>query len=316
MDAVQFYMSQYKGEPPPRPAGLAGAAGKYHQFKLGAGKSKGHCRNIKSRMNRLIKALPPGVLLDELTAGQLDMIIMGFKLKEKTRNEYRMLLNNFYRWAAKQNPPLAAKGFSPAKEMERHKVKHQEVGFLRVADLRKILASAPAKRPDLLPLIVLVCFAGLRPSEAVRLDWCEIGADYIRLPGKKSKTGYSRQIPITQNLKAWLARWRKSEGPVCPPIDPSHFNRAIRHFSGVCLSHDSLRHSYGTHRQQIVKNVGAVADEMGNSPQICRRHYLNAFCTEDEAREWFGLMPATVSNIINLPGESEVQSVAADAKTF
>ena len=80
---------------------------------------------------------------------------------------------------------------------------------MRVADLRKILLSAPAKH---LPIIRLVCFGGLRPSEAARLDWAEIGSDHIRLPGTKAKTSYSRQIPLCANLKAWLALWRKREG--------------------------------------------------------------------------------------------------------
>jgi integrase len=250
-----------------------------------------------------------------LTAGQLDEVVVGFGVKEKTRNEYRMMLNNLYSWAAKQNPPMVPRGFNAAKEMDRHKVKHHDVEFLRVPDLRTVLATAPTKRPDLVPLIVLVCFAGLRPSETIRLDWCDVGADYIRLPGKKSKTGYSRQIPIAENLKAWLALWRKTAGPICPGIDLSHLDRAIRHFSWVRLSHDALRHGFGTHRQKIVKNVGAVADEMGNTAHIWRRHYLNAFCTEEEASEWFSLMPTTMSNIIKLPGTTEVESVVAGAKS-
>jgi integrase len=155
------------------------------------------------------------------------------------------------------------KAFNPAKDMDRHNVKHEEVEFLSVANLRIMLSAAPRKRPDLLPLIVLVCFTGLRPSEAVRLNWSHVGSDYIRLPGKKSKTGYARQIPIQENLKAWLALWRKTEGLICPGIDLSHLNAAIRHFSGIRLSHDAMRHSYGTYRQKIVKNVGGVAEEMG-----------------------------------------------------
>jgi hypothetical protein len=50
-----------------------------------------------------------------------------------------------------------------------------------------------------------------------------------------------------------------------------------------------------------VKNVGAVASEMGNSPHICRRHYLNAFCTEQEALDWFSIVPECPSNVIDLP---------------
>jgi hypothetical protein len=36
------------------------------------------------------------------------------------------MLTDFYEWGAKQNPPLVPKGFNPAKEMERHKVKQGE----------------------------------------------------------------------------------------------------------------------------------------------------------------------------------------------
>ena len=142
--------------------------------------------------------------------------ILKFGLAPKTRNEYRIMLSNFYKWARKQNPPFVPKGCNPASDMERYDVKHHDVEFLRVAELKKILSSLPAKRPDLLPLVVLVCFGGLRPSEATRLDWNEVGKDYIRLPGKKSKTGYSRQIPIQENLKSWLALWRKDSGFICP----------------------------------------------------------------------------------------------------
>jgi hypothetical protein len=77
-----------------------------------------------------------------------------------------------------------------------------------------------------------------------------------------------------------------------------------------------MRHGYGTHRQKILKNVGAVADEMGHTMEVCRRHYLNAFCTEEEAKDWFSILPATAPNIINMPSAAEVPSVVAGAKAI
>jgi len=74
---------------------------------------------------------------------------------------------------------MVAKGVNPAKEMERHKVKHREAGFCPVGDLRKILGGASLKRPDMLPLLVLVAFSGLRPSEAIRLDWSETRTAFL-----------------------------------------------------------------------------------------------------------------------------------------
>ena len=313
LDATKFFLSNHKnGGPPFKPTSFAEAASQYHQFKVSAGKSKGHCRNIKCQIDRLANALPANVRLDEFTPGQLDGVVLSFGLKGKSCNEYRMMLSNFFAWAAKQNPPMVSKGFNPAKDMERHKVRHEEVEFLRVQDLRRILTTAPEKRPDLLPLIVLVCFGGLRPSEVVRLDWSEVGVDHIRIPGKKSKTGYSRQIPLPENLKAWLALWRMNAGPICPGIGLSHINAAIRHFSGVRLAHDALRHSFGTYRQKLVKNVAQVAEEMGNSAQICHRHYLNSFCTEEEAKAWFSIMPTGPANVIAMPNAAEAPSAAVD----
>jgi integrase len=173
----------------------------------------------------------------------------------------------------------------------------------------EVSVALPAKRPDLVPLVVLVSFAGLRPSEAARLEWKEVGDDYIRLPGKKSKTGHSRQIPIQPNLKSWLALWRKDNGLICPDLNLEHVNPSILRHSGVRLPYDGLRHGYGTHRQRIIKNIGAVAEEMGNSIAICRRHYVNAFCTDAEANEWFSLVPQNPANIIALPdGQTEADT--------
>lgn len=304
-DVVRYYLAHHHGNgPKPTRARFDEAAKLYHAYKVADGKSASHCDNIQSRLNRLTKKLPAGLMLDEPTAGQLEQAVLTLGLSAKTRNEYKITLGNLYTWAGKQNPPMVPKGFNPGKEMERCKVKHGDVEFLSVTELKKILVKLPTKRPDLLPLVVLVCFAGLRPSEATRIEWSDIGNDYIRLPGRKSKTGHSRQIPIQENLKLWLALWRKPSGFVCADVNLEHINIAIRRACGVRLSHDAMRHGYGTHRQRIVNSVGCVAEEMGHSMAICRRHYLNAFITEPEAKEWFSLIPANEANIITL---AEVQ---------
>ena len=167
----------------------------------------------------------------------------------------------------------------------------------------------------MLPLLVLISFAGLRPSEAARLEWKEVGEDYIRLPGKKSKTGHSRQIPIHPNLKSWLALWRKDSGLICPDVSLEHVNPAIRRHSGIRPPYDGFRHGYGTHRQRIIKNIGAVAEEMGNSIAICRRHYMNAFCTDAEANDWFSLVPQNPANIIPLPDGGTQADTTANEDT-
>ena len=299
LDAVKFYLASHEGRSEPvKPIEFKEAAQSYHEFKVGDKKSAAHCKNIIHRLNRLAQHLEPETLLTDLTAGRLEQVVQKFELSPKTRNEYRFVLSNLYAWAARQSPPLVPRGFNPGKEMERCSVKQDEVSFLHVADLKKILSAISAQRPHLLPLVTVVCFAGLRPSEAARLDWSEVGEDYIRLPGIKSKTGFSRQIPIQPNLKLWLAEWRKNTGFVCGGVNIDHVNMTIKRVSGVSLTHDGMRHGYGTHRQRIVKSIGTVSEEMGNAPAICKRHYVNAFCSDAEATEWFSLLPESSPTVV------------------
>ncbi|HEV7927523.1 MAG TPA: hypothetical protein VGR14_19385, partial [Verrucomicrobiae bacterium] len=102
---------------------------------------------------------------------------------------------------------------------------------------------------------------------------------------------------------------RKESGLVCPKVSLVHINPAILRVSGVKLPHDGMRHAYGTHRQLIVKNVAMVSEEMGNSIAIARRHYLNAFCTEQEARDWFNILPPGENNIIALNHDAMKEAV-------
>jgi hypothetical protein len=44
--------------------------------------------------------------------------------------------------------------------MEHHRIRHKEVQFLRVPELRRVLAGFEVNRLDLLPLVVLMGISG------------------------------------------------------------------------------------------------------------------------------------------------------------
>jgi hypothetical protein len=56
--------------------------------------------------------------------------------------------------------------------------------------------------------------------------------------------------------------------------------------AGIEWKRNALRHSYGTYRAAITKNVPAVAFEMGNTPEMVGRHY-NRPTPPHIARQWF-----------------------------
>jgi integrase len=62
-------------------------------------------------------------------------------------------------------------------------------------------------------------FAGLRPSEILRLDWSTIKFDQgvIAVPGRMArKVGTSRLVLIERNLMAWLGPYREPSGALYP----------------------------------------------------------------------------------------------------
>ena len=52
-----------------------------------------------------------------------------------------------------------------------------------------------------------------------------------------------------------------------------------------------MRHSFITYRLAATQDVAAVALEAGNPPTMIFRHYRE-LATEQEANEWFGILPA------------------------
>lgn len=83
-----------------------------------------------------------------------------------------------------------------------------------VEELIALLAAAQETEADVLPMLVIGAFAGLRYAEIKRLDWSEVDLkrNFIEVKASKSKTARRRIIPIQPNLAAWLRHI--AQGPV------------------------------------------------------------------------------------------------------
>jgi integrase len=101
--------------------------------------------------------------------------------------------------------------------------KGANIEIFRPGELERILAAAE-KKPEFIPFLAIGAFAGLRAAEIQRLDWAEIRLDdgFIEVKASKAKTASRRLVPITDNLKAWLAPHKKACGPVCHYVTLSH----------------------------------------------------------------------------------------------
>ena len=84
--------------------------------------------------------------------------------------------------------------------------------------------------------------------------------------------------------------------------------------AGVKWKHNGLRHSFISYRVAVVQDVGKVALEAGNSPQMIFKHYRE-LVTPDEAKDWFSIMPTKESGVVVSIIPNTPETIAADRRT-
>lgn len=179
-----------------------------------------------------------------------------------------------------------------------------EIVTWSTAQLAQFLAVCP---PSLRPFAVLQAFGGLRHEEIVspdprkrRLDWSDIDWEegHIRVGARTAKTRTERHAPLTDNCVAWLTPLRKETGPICALKQPACELDRTKRRAGLpakrSASKNVLRHSFASYRLAVVKHIGQVADEMGNTPQMIKAHYLKR-ASERAGKKWFSLRPEDVT---------------------
>jgi integrase len=155
--------------------------------------------------------------------------------------------------------------------------------------MARMLHNSPA---DLVPILAIGAFSGIRMAELNRLDWSAVDLErrIIELRAGQAKTGSRRVIPITDNLAAWLEPLERN-GLVVPSVKSHH--RAVSALAAslkIEWPRNVLRHSFISYRIAKVKSADQVALEAGNSPSIIFKHYRE-LTTEEQADKWFSIVP-------------------------
>ena len=145
----------------------------------------------------------------------------------------------------------------------------------------------------MIPYVALGAFTGARRSEILRLHWSHIWRikGQLELEAHRTKTCQRRLVPIQPNLKAWLAPWKNSTGPIWTDSD-SAFHHALEMLMKATdlKGRNLLRHSYASYRLAQIEDAPKVALELGHSVQKLFSNY-RSLVTQDEATLWFGIMP-------------------------
>jgi integrase len=235
--------------------------------------------------------------LEDVTGARIeDFIIRRIRedgIAPKTANRIREVLHKLFNYATRKwnFVPPDRRHPNPAALVERRPEAPRVIRFLTAEQIERqleVLEGHPAIRV----LVATFIYAGLRREEALWLTHQDVdrGRRLIHVRAKtiagaswQPKTRRNRVVPISTALAEVLAEYGPRPGnvwffpsPQGRRWHPDNFSQALRKVNvehrlpWSCLDY---RHTFGSHLAQKGVSLYKVAELMGNTPEICRRHY-------------------------------------------
>lgn len=247
-------------------------------------------------------------MVHEISAGDVEAFLTSLKAKDGihqakfgTWNNYRNDASSFFAWCSDKKRRWCSG--NPASETHRysHKLVHEqrpEPDVLTPEQVEALLAHvATFKAGAYARFFALLLFAGLRPTEALKLarhekreELIDLDCGEILLPAEITKTKRKRIITILPNLRKWLETF---SGETLPEKNVDRDLKDIRRM--FKLSHDVCRHSWFTYFVAKFDSFAKAAKEGGNSEQIVKEHYESpAKRRGEQAKRFWSLAPSLV----------------------
>ncbi len=273
------------------------------EVKRKAGKSHVHLKDLESRLGKFAHAFECPIA--SVTQDWIQKWVDSLNLANRTKQNHLRLVRLLFGFAVRKGY-LAREAVYEITGVEKPEAEETEIEIFAPDELRELFRHA---RPEMIPWLAVSAFAGIRNAELSRLDWRDVNlkSRYITVTAGKAKTGARRLVPITDTLFAWLQPHAQSSGPVVAfaniakqigwLVDDVNAARKKEGQPEFVWKHNGLRHSFCSYRLAVVKDAAKVALEAGNSPAMLFAHYRE-LVTEEQAKEWFAIMPAPETNIL------------------
>ena len=286
-DAVRFYQSHRDDLNTVR--SVAQVADEFVKSRAASGVSQAYVNACQETLRRFCEKIKGNI--GDVKTADINNYLGGMKgLGPVSRNCHRRNIVTMFSFAKKQGY-LHPDRKTAAERSETFKVPETEIAIFTPEEIERLLLAAHAR---ILPVIAIGAFAGIRTAEIVRLDWEDIKWDrgHIEIAGRKAKTAARRLVPLTENLKAWLAPWREETGPIVSltAVAGAMNDLAIKAKIPGGWRQNALRHSFISYRVAETGDVARTALEAGNSAKMIFRHYREVV-TEDDAKVWFSITP-------------------------
>ncbi|MFA9477742.1 tyrosine-type recombinase/integrase [Phycisphaerales bacterium AB-hyl4] len=265
--------------------------------------AKARKRKPKPGQDRRVR--PPVVeaaFVEAITTADLsefiDAKVRRTGIAPKTANRYREITCRMFNWATETGRIRLPQDKNPAAAVPRYKERAPEIRFLTLPQIDEQLHALRFK-PQLQAMVATLIYAGLRREELLWLTMEDMdfrrgtsgGHGLIRIRAKtigsrswQPKTKRNRAVPISRALREHLDRYTPPASdhgwyfpsPYGTWWDPDNFSADLRDANkdaGLPWTCLDFRHTFGSQLAQNGVSLYKIATLLGNSPEICRRHY-------------------------------------------
>ena len=284
-------------------------------------------QNLSNYLDLFARSFGSRIIVD-IEQTEIEKWFVGHEWSEKTYNDNLQMTSQFWKHAIKSR--WAVK--NPVKEIKRLIIPETKVKIYAPDALQKQLFNLRLKAPELVAVAAVGAFGGIRIREISRLDWTQLNqalqTGFIEMSGDQTKTRKSRNVPISENLKAWLMAYRKESGPIFPrrwlektkrhQDRLNELGRYIEKKTNVEWQSNGWRHSFGTYHLKLHGDPHATIKAMGTSLEKLDRYYTSKaeVVTEAMAAAWFDIYPEPTGEILPLqqPNETGAPSACENAE--
>lgn len=279
---------------------FSNASARFLEVKDEAERSADYLRGLKRTLTAFAKKGRGKRSLDSFTVEDVEAWLTNGKWSARYRQNLLTELRTFFNWCVRRG--LA--GHNPASAVELPIIPATVPALHTPAEVRNVLELARKTDLNLCRHLAIRYFAGLRTSEAFRLDESRIKLErgLINVTAASCKTRRRRLVTIQPNLRAWLALGGE--------LHVGDHNTRIARFNaatGLAWPKNVTRHSFCSYHLAHFRDAKETALQAGHSETMLFNTYREIefpngeLLTADVAADFWSIVPVLESGQAGCP---------------
>lgn len=257
--------------------------------KESGGRSEEYVRQrLRKPLAQFLKGAMAARPLNSITPAECEAWVSAEGLSDSTKSSRHGTLSMFFTFAIRRGHIDR----SPLMSVDKPRVRRGVVDIYSNDECRRWLASCLCVCPDLLPSLVLMMFAGLRPGEVQHMRWDRVNLDQATVDVRlETSKGRARRIVTLEPVAVeWLKTCKASELQLPYLGDWSHARSVLKSHSRLAWGQDWFRHTAATHLYNLHGPV-ETCRRLGHSEAMLHAHYRDAVSRDHSTAFWQELGP-------------------------